>query len=68
MSSLGFSGAPGDLEAWPQPLPGASILLFWLDIDLIFMSGVEVILSSSDGGMCFSSLYPDPLFTSRNGG
>lgn len=36
--------------------------------DLVFLNGVEVVLFSSDGGMCLSSLYPDPLFTSRNGG
>lgn len=68
MSSLGFSGAPGDLETWPRPLSEASILLFWLGVDLIFLNGVEVVLFSSDGGMCLSSLYPDPLFTSRNEG
>lgn len=63
-----LSGAPGDLDAWPLPLRGASALLSLLELGLISWVGVEVVLFSSDGGVCISSLYPDALFVSRNGG
>lgn len=54
-----LSGAPGNLDAWPLPLPGASIppLLAggWPD----FLGWGWRWFCSAQMVMCFSSLHPD---------
>lgn len=56
-----LSGAPGNPEAWPRPLPGAWTPLSWLGVGLPFLGGGGEVLFSSDGNVCLSSPQPDSL-------